>query len=119
MRDRVIAEFAESPIDAHDPISIDFLAPSSALRKDIEAMNPDGTNMSERLAMSWDALRWSPIDDTPGESPHARLKHVEANHKASSWAFQVSTERLKQNLSDIQNIMPIITPPVDAQFLWG
>lgn len=118
VRDRVLAQFDECAVNDHDPISVRFLEPGCSFRRDIEAMNPDGSNMSERLANEWEALRRSPIDDTPGESPHARLKYVQTNRKAASWAFQVATERLNQNLNDIAEMMPTITPAVDLQFLW-
>ena len=118
IRDRCVAQWAEAAADAHDPVSAEFLDESSPLRADVLTMAADGTGMSERLRLAWDSLRQIPIDDTPGEGPHARMRHVQLRTRAATWAWQASSDRLKQNLEDIDTVLPTLRPRTDVQWLW-
>ena len=84
IRDRVVAQWAEAAADAHDPVSAEFLDESSPLRADVLAMAADGTGMSKRLRSAWDSLRQVPIDDTPGEGPHASMRHQQLRTRGAT-----------------------------------
>ena len=118
IRDRVVAQWAEAAADAHDPVSAEFLDESSPLRADVLAMAADGTGMSKRLRSAWDSLRQVPIDDTPGEGPHASMRHQQLRTRGATWAWQASSARLTQNLKDIDTVLPTLKPRTDLQWLW-
>ena len=46
IRDRWLAQWADKPEAEHHSVSAEFLSPSSTLRRDVEAMQPDGSGMS-------------------------------------------------------------------------
>ena len=93
--------------------------PGMPLRADIEHMNSDGSGMTAQLCEALEGLRQAPIDDTVGEGPHARLRHIQLKTRAASWPFQAATDRLSQNLDDIKNVLPTIRPHTDLQFVWN
>ena len=119
VRDLCLAQWAEAADpSAHHAVTKEFLTPGCALHCDIVAMNCDGTGMSERLTSAWRTLAFVPIDDTPGEGPHAKMKHVQIRARRASWGWQAATDRLEQNLNDIKTLLPVVTPRTDLQWLW-
>ncbi len=105
---------------ACDPVAHEFCGNGpDTFRADLKAMNADGTGMSERLFRAWDSLRASPMDDTLGEGPHAQMKHVQIRTRAATWGWQAATVRLKQNLLDVEHVLPKVTPPTNLQWCWN
>ena len=118
IRDACLAQWNEAAWEDHDPVSIEFLAPGSLLRRDIEAMGSDGSGMSPRLTEAWQSLRMVVLDDTPGESPHASMRHTALKVRASSWPWQAASNRLRQNLVDLDFFIDDVHPRTDLQYLW-
>ncbi len=59
------------------------------------------------------------MDDTLGEGPHAQMKHVQIRTRAATWGWQAATVRLKQNLLDVEHVLPKVTPPTNLQWCWN
>ena len=119
IRDRCLAQWADKPEAEHHSVSAEFLSPSSTLRRDVEAMQPDGSGMSPQLHAAWTSNVNIPIDDTPGEGPHAVLKRVQANARAATWPFQAATMRLEQDLRDLRTLPQRLDDRIDVQWLWA
>jgi hypothetical protein len=121
VRDRCLQQWdVEGARAACDPVAHEFCGNGpDTFRADLKAMNADGTGMSERLFRAWDSLRASPMDDTLGEGPHAQMKHVQIRTRAATWGWQAATVRLKQNLLDVEHVLPKVTPPTNLQWCWN
>ena len=118
VRDECLRQWEEVSPDAQDSVSAEFLQESSPLRNDILSMGSDGSGMTERLRQAFDSIRQVPIDDTPGESPHAQMKHISARTRAAHWPWYASSARLQQNLDDFGSLLPAVVPPTSAEFVW-
>ena len=118
VRDRCVAQFSECTEDHHDPVSVEFLGEASLLRPQILAMNSDGSGMGPDLHQAWTSLNIISIDDTPGESPHASMRHTQLKARAATWPWHSSTNRLKQNLRDCESLLPQVSPKTDLQWAW-
>ena len=81
-------------------------------------MGGDGAGMSERLKDAWQSLQMVHIDDAPGEAPHAAMRHTQLHGRAATWAWQASSNRLRQNLADIDSMLPQVVPKTDLQWFW-
>ena len=75
--------------------------------------------MSPQLRAEWKSIEQIPIDDTPGEGPHAVLKRVQTNARAATWAFHASTMRLDQDLRDLHTLPQRLGNAIYAQWLWN
>ena len=80
VRDRVLSQWDSGAKTFGCPITEEFVGESSPLRGDVLAMQNDGTGMTSRLAEEVNALRQTTIDDTPGDSPHAKMKTSRCGH---------------------------------------
>ena len=88
------------------------------MRRHIEDMNPDGSGMHPSLRAAWESFRLVPIDDTPGEAPHASMRHDQLKSRRATWAWHASSNRLKQNIEDVATMLPQVKPKTDLQWLW-
>ena len=118
VRDRCLLQFAEAPEAKHEPVSLEFLSPASALYEDVTRMHADGTGMSPKLWNAFDSIRQTPIDDTPAEAPHAAMRHTALKSRAASWAFHAASARLTQNKADHKELLPLVEPATDMQWYW-
>ena len=120
VRDRCVELWNGIPVGERDQWSVasEFMVEGSPLRDDIDAMRPDGSNMSARLVRAIRGLSLAPLDDSVGESPHASMRHTQLKCRAASWPFQAATDRLSQNLRDVDDILPGVRPRTDLQWLW-
>ena len=118
---RCLAQFAEG-VDSgatHDPVTLEFLAEGSTLRQQIERMAHEGAEMGPQLQREWETLRLCPIDDCPGEGPHAGMRHISLKTRAASWPWHASSLRLQHNLQDIQNLLPVLEPRTSFELLYA
>ena len=115
---RCLEQWAEARPDQHDPVTVEFLGADSPLRAAVLALEDNGANMSADLRRAWETMRLVPIDDTAGEGPHASMRHTQLKARAATWAWQASTDRLRQNLADIEDLLPQAAPRMDFQWLW-
>ena len=118
IRDRCIQQWEAAPRHLHDRLSIllfDEDEPGS-LRADVNAIHPDGSNVSDALGHEIDALGDGPMEDNTIEGPHARIKRVFDGARAASWPWVAATARLKQNLADMNQLIPSLG--LDLQSEW-
>ena len=118
VRDRCLLQWGEGAAGTHVPVSAEFLQEGSPLRRDLLAMNADGSGMSRVLQIAHESLRQCPIDDTPGEGPHASMRHLGLRTRRSTWGWMASSVRLKQNLQDIKYFLPPMQPTTSVEYLW-
>lgn len=115
-RDRLLEEFAAHPENEHHPLTLHFLSTRGPLRAYVDALAPDGTGATPELIAELDALCQVPMDDSAAEGPHAVAKRISVHARSCSWAWVASTMRLKQNLSDYQELRPCLD--TDFEALW-
>ena len=118
---RCLAQFAED-VDSgatHDPVTLELLAEGSALRQEIERTAHEGAEMGPQLRREWETLRLCPIDDCPGEGPHAGMRHASLKSRAAEWPWHASSLRLPQNLEDIENLLPVLEPRTSFEWLYA
>ena len=118
VRDRCLEQYDAGGRLAGDPVSDEFLADGSSMRQHVIDMSADGTGMHPELARAVASLQMIPIDDVAGEAPHARMKHVSSRTRAATWGWQASTDRLRQNCRDLEQLLPVLQPATDYQWLW-
>ena len=107
VRDRCIEQWdVGGGREAADPVAAEFLSADGPLRAHLLAMDFSGGGMSPILQAEWRSLQQCPLDDTVGESPHARMRHIQLGKRASTFAYQCTTDRLGQNLEDLQMLTP-------------
>ena len=82
------------------------------------SMSADGSAMHPDLARAVVSLQMCPADDVTGESPHARMKHIQGRSRSATWTWHAASDRLHQNLTDIEHLQPLIEPSTDYQWLW-
>ena len=78
------------------------LQPGSELRQHVDALNADGTGMSPKLQKCINRLKRIPINDSLAEGPHAVFAKIMHRAMCSSWQWIAGTQRLNQNLADVQ-----------------
>ena len=112
---RALAQFAEAPLGNHHRLTLHFLGPDSTIRQHIESL-ASGNGMHPALQREVDWLREIPIDDSIAESPHACARRYELHSRAATFGWHASSQRLQQNLRDVQIILP--RQPFGLQWLW-
>lgn len=114
VKEQCLQQWASCPPHRHHRVSREFLEEGSQLRKDIEALTPEGGNMSARLKAQVQSLAAIPMDDTVAESPHASAHRLMRQARASKWPWVAATMRMQQNLDDLRGIKA-----ADLQSLWS
>ena len=112
---RVLQQFEEVAEDAHHRVTLHFLGPHSILRPSIVAV-AEGEPLSDDLLSEVLALQRIPLDDTVAEGPHAKATRLRNHARAGKFGWHAATQRLSQNLQDVQDIAPSL--PVSTQWLW-
>ena len=72
----------------------------------IADLNEFGTNAHPRLAAEVQSLLDIPMDDSIGESPHSLMTRLARHSPGSTWPWDASSHRLKQNLTDYDLLVP-------------
>jgi len=103
VRDEAVRQYNAVAEALHDDTTVHYLSPSRFVRAEIDAMNVDGTGMSDSLEELVQVIEQIPLDDSVAESPHSLTKKVQMHARASGWPWAASTVRLDQNLTDIDN----------------
>ena len=68
----------------------------------MDSMNPDGTNIAERLKQEITVVSMMPFDDSIAETPHAQGNAIVRKSRSAGFPWIAATMRLKQNLSDVK-----------------
>jgi len=114
---RCISQWQEG-LDAgkrHHRVSAQFLQPGGPLRTDVEAVvasNP----LSSELEAACARIANIPLGDSIGEGPHAIATRISKTSTGSKWAWMASTARLKQNITDVRELVPDLDCTLDE--LW-
>ena len=118
IRDRCIQRYRSAPPETHHNVSRLLFDPSDpdALACDVAGMNSDGSGMSHKLSAFVSSLAAIPIDDTVGESPHAKAARVINSSSSSAWPWVVATMRLRQNINDVDDFVDASDP---ATLAWA
>ena len=104
----VLEKFDAFPLEAHHRLSIHILGPNSPLRAGVEAIAPDGSNISARLMREVQAIRNVPFDDCVAEQPHSICTSIKNRAPGCGWAWLASTARLKQNIAEIKKYIELL-----------
>ena len=112
---RTLEQFAEAPREQHHRLTLLFLDVGSQIRQDIVALSEGGA-MTARLQREIMWLRQVPLDDSVAEAPHSQARRHELHSRGARFGWHAATQRLKQNLADIQTMTPAV--PFTIQYLW-
>lgn len=97
MRGRCIQQYESVAKALHDPVSVSLFDEAGPYRADVDAILPDGTNLSHRLEVRRKQLAWLPNDDSIAEGPHAKASSIIKHSTGAKWAWMAATLRHKQN----------------------
>ena len=100
----------------HDSVSHYFLSPDGPWRAHIEAITPDGGNISPELSRELRFFIAVPMDDSICETPHAVSNAIARSSKHCSFSWVASTMRLTSNISDVKTFSKALR--VDIQDVW-
>ena len=120
IKDRCVAQFAAVPMAHHHRVSREFLEPGhvSGLFPLVHAINPEASNIDPRLQSEITSLARIPLDDSVGESPHAKAKAIAQRAAGCDFPWVSATMRVRQNIADIRTIAPTLES-FDLQEIWG
>jgi len=116
IRQQVYDQWNSVRPEEHHRVTQKWLIDGMPLRRHIDMMNPDGTNVHPELEAAIIALAAAPLDDSVSEGPHARWNKFQNHAKAATFAWNASTMRMAQNLDDARNMIPTID--ADLASLW-
>lgn len=114
---RCLEQFAEVEPPKHHRVSTAFLEEGTDCRRDIEAIRPNGTRLSESFGKAVAALQHIPFDDAVAEAPHAKASSVFKASFGCGFPRAASTMRLEQNLLDVKEVLP--NAPVSLEEVWS
>ena len=119
IKDRCVAQFAAVPMAHHHRVSREFLEPGhvSGLFPLVHAINPEASNIDPRLQSEITSLARIPLDDSVGESPHAKAKAIAQRAAGCDFPWVSATMRVRQNIADIRTIAPTLES-FDLQEIW-
>ena len=78
-----------------------FVRLGGPLRADVDAMNSDGTGVSDNLKNCWRSVKHIPLDESPGEQPHNQANHIFRCSRGCSFGYTSSTMRLADNMCEV------------------
>ena len=116
-----LAQFDSADARHHEQLSIQVLSFGTPTRRELEQLAawagegepPLGPNLGRVV----DMMCCIPFDDTRAEGPHASLSRAASNTRASSWAWDAATTRLKQNFVHYDELMT--ATGANTQLLWN
>ena len=111
-----VAQFDAIPEHRHDRVTLEFLSQGRPLRRYVDEFLSVAHEAPRPLRREILGLQQLVLDDTPAEGPHAAAHQQEVRARASSWPWQSSTLRLKDNLADYEQHSARFH--VDFQTLW-
>ena len=88
---RCAGQYDAAPMEQHHPVSQLVCGRMRAL---LDVVGPDGSNVHADLEVVVETMRHIPMDDSVGEGPRARAKHIYDSARGSGWAWMASTTRL-------------------------
>ncbi len=103
---QILNEFDSRDEAEHHSLSVHFCSSvKPSLRQHVEAIAPDGSNLSKELQVELTFLEKMPLDETPAEAIHKDSSHVIKKFCAGSQAFTFATVRLQQNLTKAESAL--------------
>eukprot|EP00959_Pyramimonas_sp_CCMP1952_P210179 4398161-Pyramimonas_sp.AAC.1 len=102
---RTIQQFLSAPLEAHHPLTLEFLGPSSVLKVHVHKLAENGGEMPDILFARVQSLKDVPFDDHVAEGPHAAAKRILSNGRSTRFPFVSATLRLNQNLRDKDGLL--------------
>jgi hypothetical protein len=112
---RGIDQFDSTTPDKHNKVSIEIFAKDSEYRDELLAIEDSATTFSEPLTMVRNRISHLSFLDKTAEGPHSIFKKVALHARGSTFEWQSSTVRMKQNLTDTVDLP---TRTATLQFCW-
>ena len=110
------AQFDSAPLHSHCPVSKDFFGPGGPFAADVALIQPDGTGITETLALEIQSIKDIPMDDSVGEGPHARRARIQRAASSVKWPYVASTMRAAQNLNDVDTLVGELGVDLDTEW---
>jgi hypothetical protein len=113
---RCLQQFERFEAEAHHRVSLAVLGHNSPFRRAVEAILPDGSNISPALEMERRKIAEIPLDDSICEGPHARAAHVKQGSHGCTWEWLAASLRLRQNLDDMASLPPVLNHNIQGDW---
>ena len=103
VKEQALAQFSSVQPQAHEPLTLEFLAEGSRLRATIDRCSESEALQDMEFSTAIARIRCIPLDDSRCEAPHARAGRVGGRSRRAKWPWIASDVRLEQNLHEFDS----------------
>jgi hypothetical protein len=116
VKDLAISQFESELPCRHHRVTHEFLNPSENLRAHVDAIDDHGCGLSVALVVEVKSLQDMPMDDAVGEGPHSISTNIMVKARRALFPWVAATARLRQNQSDIADLLPATQADLDTEW---